>query len=379
VTYHGILHTSDDGQHWQDVTPWTSADYTFGGRTDELTSFTSGDRAWLVLPGRTSYVKVGQKQQPELARSFETSDGGQTWRSGTIPETDSTYTDAMSGAGFIDGLFGPLGAMGENRGQVSIDSLSVLDDQHAWVAVSKTFTHTGGGQESIVPIYSRIWQSSDGGKTWHLAMDEKPANNGSSTLDKGWITFLNGRMGLMGGPTPDTIRVSHNGGATWQLQQLPTPHLTPRLLQRSSQGQASFFDEKNGLISVRVLLDGQHTRVFAYITHDGAQTWQMSSMQTLDASGNAFYLNAQSWMLMNNGTALLETTDGGETWNTIVSKTGTAYLSNLIFVSQQEGWAIGRTTKFLEGSQYSQNDATTLLKTTDGGKTWVRVSYIVQA
>ena len=101
VTVHALLHTTDDGQHWTKVTPWTSADLEFGGRLDELATFLDGQQAWLVLPGRTTYVKLGQNQQPELARSFRTIDGGRTWQKGTLPDTASTYQDTQSGAGFV--------------------------------------------------------------------------------------------------------------------------------------------------------------------------------------------------------------------------------------------------------------------------------------
>lgn len=378
VTVHGILHTTDDGQHWVEVTPWTSADYVFGGRMDELSSFLNGNEAWLVLPGRTIYVKVGQKQQPELARSFRTVDGGKTWQESTLPDTGSTYADTQSGAGFIGGIFNPLNAQGESRGQVSLHSIDALDGLRAWVAVDKTYTHTGGGQEEIIPEYSRIWQSSDGGKSWKLVMDEKPAANGGSRLDDGWIAFLNGTTGLMGGPTPDSVLVSHNGGATWKPLQLPVPHLTAQLLQRTTQGQASFFDGQNGVIPVRVLLDDQHTGTFEYITHDGARTWQMSSMQTLSTYGNTFCLDSRNWMVMPDSTTLLKTTDSGNTWSSISASISSAYLSNLTFVSPREGWAIGRNSKSLQGEQYNQDDSTALLKTTDGGKTWINIRYTVQ-
>ncbi len=36
------------------------------------------------------------------------------------------------------------------------------------------------------------------------------------------------------------------------------------------------------------------------------------------------------------------------------------------------------TIEYLEGNQFSQGDATALLKTMDGGKTWVKVSYTIE-
>ena len=81
---------------------------------------------------------------------------------------------------------------------------------------------------------------------------------------------------------------------------------------------------------------------------------------------------------MQGSTTLLKTEDGGKTWRTVAARTGFAYISDVTFVSNQQGWALGRNVEYLEGNQYSQDDATAVLKTMDGGKTWVKVKYTIE-
>ncbi|MGH2479570.1 MAG: WD40/YVTN/BNR-like repeat-containing protein, partial [Ktedonobacteraceae bacterium] len=183
--------------------------------------------------------------------------------------------------------------------------------------------------------------------------------------------------GLMAASTPDTVLVSHDGGAKWTPQQLPTPDLTPQQLQRATQGQAIFFDRQNGIIPVNVFRDDQHISIFQYITHDGAKTWQISPTEDISTFGRACYLDAQNWVLMVNSTTLLRTADGGTSWRIIPMRTGFAYIDAISLAPNLEGWAIGRATQTLQGDQYNQDNSTTLLKTTDGGRTWVQPNYTV--
>ncbi len=375
LTVRGVFHTEDDGQHWHNVTPWTADDYQFGGRVDALSSFVNGDAAWLILPARTTYVKFGQNQKPEQARSFRTTDAGKTWQKAEIPDTASTYRDTLSGPGFVEGILKPFAPQSEYRDQVSINDISAIDGRNAWVTVSKSYTHTGGGHEDIVFEYSRVWHSNDGGKTWKLLVEQKPASDGSRTLSAGWIHFVDATTGLMAGTTPFSLAMSHDGGAHWTTQDLPMQNLTPLDRQRATQGQVIFFDARNGVLPVQIYAGEHSYKVFQYVTHDGAKTWQMRNMPGPGDYQAACYLDARQWMLMQSNTALVKTVDGGMTWSTIPLQTGFAYISDMTFVSSQEGWALGRNVESLQDNQYNQDDAIALLKTTDGGKTWTQVSY----
>ncbi|MBA2288658.1 MAG: hypothetical protein H0W02_24545 [Ktedonobacteraceae bacterium] len=378
LTVLGVFHTEDAGQHWHNVTPWTAADFQFGGRVDALSTFVNGDDAWLVRPARSTYVKFGQNQKPEQARSFRTTDAGKTWQRAEIPDTASTYRDTMSGPGLVTGILKPFVPQGEYRDQVSINGISAINGRNAWVTVSKSSTHTGGGHEDIVFEYSRVWHSNDGGKTWKLLAEQKPAGASDRPLGLGWIYFMDAATGLMTGTTPFSLAVSRDSGAHWVAQDLPTQNLTPLDRQRATQGQATFFDAHNGVIPMQIYTSEHSYKVFQYVTHDRAKTWQMSTIQEPGDYHAAYYLDAQHWMLMQGNTALVKTVDGGATWNTTSIQTGFAYISDMTFVSSKEGWALGRNVAYLQGNQYSQDTAITLLKTTNSGQTWTQASYTVE-
>jgi photosystem II stability/assembly factor-like uncharacterized protein len=78
-----------------------------------------------------------------------------------------------------------------------------------------------------------------------------------------------------------------------------------------------------------------------------------------------FLTMKQGWVLAANGTTLNETSDGGQHWTAITPSANFAHISQLDFVSEQEGWAI---------SSPPSPAAPVLLKTMDGGHTWVQVS-----
>ena len=68
-------------------------------------------------------------------------------------------------------------------------------------------------------------------------------------------------------------------------------------------------------------------------------------------------------MVGASGNSLNETSDGGQHWTVITPSANFQHISQLDFVSAQEGWAISTATA----------DAPVLLKTMDGGQTWVPV------
>jgi photosystem II stability/assembly factor-like uncharacterized protein len=77
-----------------------------------------------------------------------------------------------------------------------------------------------------------------------------------------------------------------------------------------------------------------------------------------------FLTMQQGWVLGANGSTLNETSDGGQYWTAITTSANFRNISQLDFVSAQVGWAISTPT----------SAAPVLLKTMDGGHTWVQVS-----
>jgi len=105
--------------------------------------------------------------------------------------------------------------------------------------------------------------------------------------------------------------------------------------------------------------------VVFYATHDGGTTWTYTTpvSVTLGNGLSTSFADAKhGWV--TDGTALHATRDAGHQWTTIQPASIFADVKQLDFISPRVGWAVKQTSPVL-------------LKTLDGGHTWVPVPYIV--
>jgi photosystem II stability/assembly factor-like uncharacterized protein len=109
-------------------------------------------------------------------------------------------------------------------------------------------------------------------------------------------------------------------------------------------------------------------------TGDGSWTWLNPTPQGNDLNGVWFVSGVEGWAVGDLGT-IIHTTDGGATWTRQHAPTGYD-LADVQFVDAQHGWVAGYDpTDFPQGDKYTK----VLLKTTDGGATWTKVSLPVGA
>lgn len=329
-----ILHTTDGGVHWKIVTPKSSAP---GAESKNALFSPSGSGSFVrtedFLTGTVAWVLTLPNH------FFKTMDGGQTWQ----PET------------------APAG---------TILQFTFLDELHGWIIMQVA--------RAVV-----VYQTTDGGATW-----TRMQKSGSAfplqtlfwgvrflNLTTGWAVFLN--TSVRGSVL---IYKTADGGATWQLQHLALP---AGAMSPISVNPPQFFDDKAGVIEVG--FDGgirgqvhQYTNdrpasgggtAGLYVTHDGGATWEgpiiLNNLEFPD-----FIDALHGWALNSTDSSLLTTSDSGHHWTTVSASPDIAEIGLLNFVSSQIGWA-------LQYHQSGPDVLVLLLKTEDGGHTWIQINISV--
>lgn len=103
-----------------------------------------------------------------------------------------------------------------------------------------------------------------------------------------------------------------------------------------------------------------------YVTRDGGMTWTHTMPVSVryidDRRSSSFADMNHGWVTDDDG--LYVTSDGGRRWTTIRPGPLLADVKQLDFISPQLGWAVSKIPPYL-------------LKTLDGGRTWMPVKYSI--
>lgn len=187
-----------------------------------------------------------------------------------------------------------------------------------------------------------IVDSSEVINDWHLIS----ANNTDNHVDK--IFFINPEVGWIVG-NRGTILTTINGGKSWQNQNSnTTKNLTAIFFINENQGWITGFNN-----------------IFLY-TLNGGNNWQQINVyeDTTKHNTDIYFLDDKNGWFLNNYGEIFKTNDGGITWK-------------MIFVFPNLGWA---RLKFIDNSNgYAmQFYGDMLMKTSDGGKSWREVPLFIQ-
>jgi len=322
-----LLHTTDGGRQWADVTPPDS-----GGVFSPV--FLDANRAWAAF----------SRQGNPVVTLCHTADGGRTWETNTFAQTFSSTVMGLD--------------------------LDAADLTSGWLVV--------------IPLHgmnsspAALFRTGDGGAHW-----TQVASTNDALPYGGGIRCAGSTMGWLSGVTENTrplsLSVTRDGGQSWQAVELPLPlgYEDGRL----SVGLPTFF----GVGQEDALLRAQYqpqsgqaeSACIIYASHDGGRSWQ-ATMPVRNGSASDFFSATEGWIWAaephNTGSAapvqgtLYHTRDGAQTWEALPGTPGLdAFLLHggdvlhLDFVSAEAGWAIvcaadGRTTQLAE--------------TQDGGRHW---------
>ena len=324
TTTHLILHTTNGGRNWQDVTP----PYPIGNIVEFAPAFT-------FLNGATAWVAIFEKQQPNGTIPnvvFRTSDGGNTWHEAILSGSRLGITQMQ----FVNALDGwaLTGFGGGAAGSQAIDLFRTTDGGRTWSVVTRT-----GSQPGQIPFSGH-----KSGMGW-----------ASATI--GWVTGC-----ICAAANIILLYRTRDAGVSWQPQSLPLPASQAVITTQPPV----FFSATQGVLPV-TFSSGTGFRFVIYATHNGGVTWTMGSSTQLSLTNTWDVLTMQrGWGVGANGATLNRTSDGGKHWTLITPRANFRDISQLDFVSAREGWAI---------STPPYPAAPVLLRTGDGGKTWERASY----
>jgi photosystem II stability/assembly factor-like uncharacterized protein len=317
TTQRSVLRTDDGCLHWQDVTP--------GGAQAAVerivTSYLNATRAWVALILENATVTP----------IYYTDDGGRSWQHSDI----------------------------QTRG-IGVVQITFLDALHGWLLANQGLE---GSSEAVA-----IWRTGDGGRHWQQIVSvTAPAAGRAGSLpfsgNKSGLSFATTTTGWASGSEPGKsalwLYVTHDGGLSWQPQTLPLPAADNNA--QIATLPPHFFNAQEGILPVNIYAAGTASLYF-YVTHDGGASWQYG--EALPAS-----VIAWSFVDVNDGyatdrSALYTTNDGGRHWTRRLPGASFVDVIQLDFLSLATGWAL----------RLSEPAATHLLKTGDGGRSWVQIA-----
>ncbi len=286
------------------------------GTTDNLRDiyFLNANTGWAVGEGGTI---------------LKTTNGGTTW------VTQKIISNAfLIGCYFVD----------SNTGWVSGDAgvFKTTDGGATWspqtgpYGLTKVYFNdknngwTVGGRDGSTPYIGDIFKTTDGGITW-----TQKTNNTNWARFYG-IQFVDANTGWAFAEVNNTLLKTTNGGGDWQLQQS---------FGSSFNIQSIYFlDQNTGFMGGN---DG--SKGYLQKTVDGGGHWINKTPNLQYGPEYIKFFDAQNGISAGQGRsgdmAMLNTTDGGETWTIITTTfpqgfTGSG-LNAGYFVDKNTGWTVG--------------------------------------
>lgn len=325
--------------------------------------------ALLLIGGSTSALDrlPGDKQSPEdsalAPRTLETVAGEGTW----IAQSTSSTTSEFFSVAFVDAQTGWTVGM---NGTI----LKTTNGGVTWIAqpsgttlwlYSVAFVDAQTGW--IVGMNGTILKTTNGGATWI-------AQSSGTNRRLGSVTFIDAQTGWAVGDW--IILKTTDGGITWTAQASAYQFYS-----------VVFVDARTGWA---VGAGGTVVK-----TSDGGKTWESQSSGATSYLWSVVFLDAETGWAVGRGGTIIKTTDGGATWISQSSGTASE-LWSVAFVDAKNGWAVGEKGTILRTADggvtwITQTSGTswglfavafadartgwvlgawTILKTGDSGTTW---------
>ncbi len=322
LTDNKILKTTDGGVHWQNVTS-AQTPLTRGSKA----TFLNSRYAWVASASGDGNVIVQR-----------TTDGGAHWQNTQIADSSNA---------------------------VLTDMPHFLNINEGWLSFSTMYGMSSG-------ILADIYHTTDGGQHWNKmtsyaqiarGLYVSGRSTGISLKDANNIWYTEDTSNSSdgsGAPVLDyaVAAVSHDGGLSWQQQQLPT---IPGIYSVKYVTTPPVFIGQKGIMPVYVQSQDVNG-MSLYISDNGGTTWHASAF-TQFTPNQVQVVDAQHIYADTSDGRAFATRDSGLSWQQIGS---TGVIGDLDLIDNTNGVFITATS-----SQY-------LLSTSNGGLNWQRINYIIQ-
>ena len=339
-------------------------------------------------------------------RILRTQDGGLTWKDVTPAEAASVQDGALF---ILDRQNAWLFSATRSRGTPAI--FHTADGGHHWVEYQENLPFKASASLNFVDpnhgtavgdldggagtFYFRLFQTGDGGQTWKPLLFNDPrgipaergfpagtfhVSSGEGFEFRAPATIWFGGNALVAEKTI-TLQVSHDAGRSWAKRQINVPESDRVLFDMVQYGLPVFITDRDAYILASYSLPGSSKDkprdVTAVImTHDGGDTWA-ASPSLLDGLGPEPSLQfvSPTDAFVRCGDTLCVTHDSAKTWQSIQANISFApvgpdqdqVLIGYDFINTTTGWA--------EIANGLENE---MIKTSDGGVTWTKLSPTIR-
>ncbi len=327
-----ILHTTDGGLTWKDVTPPEALDTN--GNKEAITYFADDNNVWVSYSIVQSTL-YNNRATPVVV--WVSHDGGKNWSA-------SQPLDVSPAAEF----FQP-------------GMLAFADIQHGWLLV-----HVGVGMSHD---YFFLFSTINGGLTWNKVIDPTTMDS-PQVCCKADMWFTNSTHGWLAGNTHGVVPgiffyQTTDAGQSWSLVNLPAPSAYPDLFTTQDfvcgTYEIQFADPSRGFVGVECFSQVNTNNLgWLYVTKDGGGTWVPENVPQPQGLFH-FISPGQGWYVADK---VYQTTDGGLHWTPVATVTWTGVPD---FVDSNNGWLVA-----------SKDNALALVYSSDAGVSWASIIPVIE-
>ncbi|MCP4544391.1 MAG: DUF1906 domain-containing protein [Chloroflexi bacterium] len=313
--------TRTGGADWTEITPPDLEQSVI-----RAVAFPDMQHGWLILSDSDELGVITYT----MARTFDT---GKTWQITPLSQFQPGDMSALASAVY----------------------LRFIDTQTGWLVIEQATSSNFS--------VGALFKTSDGGDSWTQLSIPIGEPVYFVTSEVGWTA---------GGPAGDELYHTQDGGHTWQPQTLAAEGDRRLFYQLPT-----FENARTGVLPV-IVVDGDQTKVEFYVTSDGGRSWSINTSVPINGELDpatriplTTFDTHHTVMIAPNSGHMLSLSDQDETTIVTVPDHLAAGISELDMATPTVGWAKYTSGNCTPVTQTRCTLETQLLRTSDGGQSWM--------